>query len=463
MAPKIAPILRTFTFRLASIYVALFSLSVILLFAYVYTSSERFVEYRISEEVKSQYYLLLAEYRFSGADGVKDRIASLIASDDDRSEIYMMVDRNFTRLAGNLNEWPKGMPVEGVFEVTGRWVRFQIEGARNSPDSIDVKAIMIPLSKYRFLLVGKTLAGKYRTEQAIIQTFTASLGITLLMAFFGALIMTRSVMRRINIINRSALDIMRGNLSARVPYNVGGDEFDDLSLNLNRMLDKIEALMESIGQFANNIAHDLRSPLTRIVSRLDAGLRTLKTSDPARKILEKNIADMQELIGTFNSILNISELEADTGHRDFINCDLSVIIGQLVEFYEPYASERHIHLTNELQGPLIIQGERHLLTQAFANLLDNAIKFSRKGGSVTVGSSINEEQSEITITDSGPGIPDAFHDKVFEKFFRMEQSRNTGGNGLGLSLVAAVARIHHITIRLENTQGGLRVRLILPV
>lgn len=453
------PLLHTFTFRLASIYVVLFSLSVILLFAFIYTFAARYVANQTTDAVKGQYYELLSEYRIGGADAVKARIQSLIQSDDDGSEVYMLVDRGFTRLAGNLNEWPKNAPAESMFETNGRWIRFEIEATRNAARGIAVKAIMIPLSKWRFLLVGKTTQSQRKIEQTILQTFGASLVVTLAMAFLGALVMTRSVMRRINVINRSALAIMQGDLAARVPYTKGGDEFDELSTNLNRMLDTIESLMQSIAQFAGNIAHDLRSPLSRIVSRLEEGLRSIASNNPARPLLEKNIADMQELIGTFNSILRISELESQASARSFDSCDLTALLTELIEFYEPYASDKDIRIVSALEKSMIISGERNLLTQAFANLLDNAIKFTPRGGMVTLSSAKSDDFCEIHIADSGPGIPPEYRGKVFEKFFRLESSRHTKGNGLGLSLVAAVARIHGAELTLEDNRPGLKVRV----
>ena len=292
-----------------------------------------------------------------------------------------------------------------------------------------------------------------------MQTFWGSLLVTIVMALFGAVVMTGSVMQRLGVINRSAGSIMHGELDTRIPFTKGGDEFDELSSNLNQMLDKIEMLLQSLSQFANNIAHDLRSPLNRIINRLDAGLRNIADENPARVLLEKNIHDMQGLVATFNSILKISELEANTNFREFALCDLTKIIANLVEFYEPYAAEKDIALINHVDMALPLQGEKNLLSQAFANLLDNAIKFTPKGGRITLSCKQGDDYTDILIADSGPGIPEEYREKVFEKFFRMEKSRNTKGNGLGLSLVEAVARIHDATITLEDNNPGLRVRL----
>lgn len=463
MNSRLARTFKTFTFRLALVYVILFSLSVILLFGFIYTFAKSYTENRVDESVRMQYSYLLNAYRDTGSNGVEGRIQQLIAEDDEGKEIYLLVNKEFEKIGGNLNKWPLNAHVESRFDDKGNeWVTFHIESVRSPMEKIEVKALAIRLSKWRYLLVGRSTQELARVEQIITQTFLASLAVTLVMAFIGALVMTRSVMKRLSVINRSANTIMHGNLSTRIPYTKGGDEFDELSSNLNHMLDKIEILLQSISLFANNIAHDLRSPLSRIITRLDAGLRKIEPGNSARELLEKNIADMEGLVATFNAILKISELEASTDLQHFSEVDLKDVLSDLIEFYEALASEKNITLSADLYQPARVRGERHLLTQAFANLLDNAIKFTPEGGIITVSITRTPEHIDVAIADSGPGIPEIYHDKVFEKFFRIEESRHTKGNGLGLSLVAAVARIHHAKILLESNEPGLKAILRLP-
>lgn len=459
MESRASRIIKTFTFRLASVYIGLFSVSVVILFAFIYTFAMRYVQSQVSDAVRVQYGYLTNEYQQNGSSGVEIRINELINADDNGTEIYLLINNKNEKLAGNLNEWPANAILESTFDKNSKWISFRIEGTRQEQPRIQVKAITIPLSKWRSLLVGKTLQNTEKIEQIIIQTFWASLLVTLFMAFIGALVITRSVMNRINIINRSAYNIMHGELSTRIPFTKGGDEFDDLSSNLNNMLDKIENLLKSLGQFANNIAHDLRSPLNRIINRLDAGLRNIDEGNPARNLLEKNITDMHELIGTFNSILKISELEANTEFRDFKPCNLQEIIENMVEFYEPYAAEKDIVIVNNVRDNVTIIGEKNLLTQAFTNILDNAIKFTPKGGKIDIYCEQKEAIIDVIIADNGVGIPHDYMDKVFEKFFRLEQSRHTKGNGLGLSLVDAIAGIHNAEVILSDNSPGLRVCL----
>ena len=464
MFSRLSRTIRTFTFRLAMVYVGLFSLSVILLFTFIYTFAANYLQAQVTDALRTRYSFLLNEYRENGSVGLEARIKELIAQDDEGNEIYLIANKDYEKLSGNLNTWPLQAREEGNFEKDGRWVRFHIEGTRSTPEGLEVKAILIPLSKWRWLLIGESLQSSEKIEQIIIQTFWASLLLTLAMAFAGAIIMTRSVMGRINIINRSVANIMRGHLSARIPYAKGGDEFDELSLNLNQMLDRIERLLLSLSQFANNIAHDLRSPLNRIINRLDAGLRSIESKNPAHKLLAKNIEDMEGLIATFNAILKISELEARPESVSFEPCDLSAILGNLCELYVPYAEEKRIEFAADVEpGVPLVVGEKHLLSQAFANVIDNAIKFTPEGGRITLSCRTREGAVEVAIGDSGPGIPTEYREKVFEKFFRLEQSRNTKGNGLGLSLVAAIARIHRADILLENNAPGLRLTLRFPL
>ncbi|MEZ5692188.1 MAG: HAMP domain-containing sensor histidine kinase [Rickettsiales bacterium] len=456
MRLRYSNIAKTFTFRLALVYVGMFSLSIIILFGFIYSYAMRYVREQISDSVRTQYTYLAREYSKSGSKGLEARIKELVEEDNNGSEIYILVNRDNKKLGGNLDRWPDEAIVEKPFDK-GNWVSFYIESAPYKQKNIKVKAVTVPLSKWRKILVGKTLQDTEKIEYIIAQTFWASLLVTMIMAFIGAMVITRSVMRRINVINRSTYTIMHGALSTRIPFTKGGDEFDGLSYNLNNMLDRIEGLLKSLSEFANNIAHDLRSPLNRIIGRLENGLRKIDEGNPARELLEKNIYDIQELIATFNAILKISELEANREFHDFKSCNLQVVIGNMVEFYEPYALDKNIEIINKIDSEIIINGERKLLEQAFANLIDNAIKFTPEGGMIEIYYERKDSYVDIIIADNGIGIPKDSRDKVFEKFFRLEQSRNTRGNGLGLSMVATVASIHNIEIIFSDNNPGLKV------
>jgi signal transduction histidine kinase len=460
---RVRTLLQSFTFRLALVYVGLFSLSVILLFLFIFSFATRYVEQQTIDSIENRFARIQEEYRNNGSEGVERLITNLVKSDEEGSEIYILLNKENERIAGNLEAWPKYGVTEAKYKNDGEWIHFSIEGTRNYPEPIGVKALTYSLSKWRHVLVGQSLLAQQKMKQIILQTLLASLLVTVAMAFIGALVITRSVGKRVHVINKSAYSIMHGNLSARIPRTYVNDAFDTLSANLNDMLDKIETLLKSLSDFSHNIAHDLRTPLGRIVARTEAGLRGLKEGSAARRLLEKNVDEMEGLIATFNSILKISELEANADIQSFAPCNVSELMEHLVEFYEPLASEKNLTLKASIAADISLNAEPNLLSQALANLIDNAIKFSPTHGTVEVGATQELNRVLLWVADSGAGIPESYRDKVFEKFFRMEESRSAAGNGLGLSLVAAVARIHRAQIVLSDNAPGLRAEIIFAL
>nr|MDJ0983691.1 HAMP domain-containing sensor histidine kinase [Kiloniellales bacterium] len=229
------------------------------------------------------------------------------------------------------------------------------------------------------------------------------------------------------------------------------------------MLDRIEDLITGIKQVSNNIAHDLRSPLARLRSRLEVTLMEPPDADSYRVALEKTISEADHLLQTFNALLSIAQAEAGAPRRNFADVDLSAGARDAAELYEPLAEEKDLHLAVEVAEGIRLQGDQHLLFQALVNLLDNAIKFSPAGGSIELSLRREGARAALTVADRGPGIPESLRERALERFFRLEESRSTPGSGLGLSLVAAVARLHDGRIVLEDNQPGLRAVLDLPL
>ncbi len=270
--------------------------------------------------------------------------------------------------------------------------------------------------------------------------------------------MARSMMRRIETINATSRDIMSGDLSRRIPTRGSGDELDRLAGSLNAMLDRIQSLMEGVRQVSDNIAHDLRTPLARLRNRLETA--ALPETDPpaSRAALESALAEADALLGTFNALLRIARIEARERRAAFADVDLGELIGDVGELYEPLAEQKRQTLLTDSSAAVIV-GDRDLLFQALANLLDNAIKYTPAGGNIRVGLSTAGAGVELTVADDGPGIPEAFRERVLRRFFRLDPSRPSGGSGLGLSLVAAVADLHGATLRLDDMRPGLKVTL----
>ena len=270
------------------------------------------------------------------------------------------------------------------------------------------------------------------------------------------------MLRRIDAINQTSREIMAGALDRRIPTRGTDDEFDRLAANLNEMLDRIAQLVASVREVSDNIAHDLRSPLARLRSRLELTLADRGDEEAYRRAIARTIEEADALLKTFNSLLRIARLEAGVETGQVETFDLDGLVGDVAELYAPLADERSVELDVTPERAGRIRGDRDLLFQALANLLDNAIKFSPGGKTVTIAARALDDRVTVTVSDCGPGIPEALKNRVAERFFRVETSRNAPGAGLGLSLVAAVVERHEGSLDLDDNRPGLRVVLGLP-
>jgi signal transduction histidine kinase len=286
-------------------------------------------------------------------------------------------------------------------------------------------------------------------------------GIALLLALLVGVLMSTSVLRRVESINSTTRQIMSGDLSRRVESRGSGDEFDQLADNLNRMLEEIERLMEGIRHVADNIAHDLRTPLTRLRNALEEAERE---SDPetARQLVQTAIAGADQLLETFRALLRIARLEAGGYEVEHKPIRLNELVDDALDLYQAVAEEKNIELVSRSQGLATVDGDRDLLFQLLANLIDNAVKYTPEGGRVVVGLEVEGDSVALSVADSGPGIPEAMRSRVLERFFRMDSARNEPGNGLGLSLVSVVARQHRADLALTDNAPGLKVTLRVP-
>jgi signal transduction histidine kinase len=277
----------------------------------------------------------------------------------------------------------------------------------------------------------------------------------------GGAAMSRNLLRRVEQVNRTSERVMAGNLSDRVPLDGTSDEFDQLAANLNRMLDQIERLMTAMREVTDNVAHDLKTPLSRMRARLELAL--LEPADAAGKTeaIRTAIDDADRLLATFNALLSIAELESGARRERSEPLDLAEIARSAAELYEPVAEEKGFAVTVATESNVTIRGVRELLSQALANLLDNSLKYAG-GGEIHIRVSRRDGRAGLEVADRGQGIPEADRETVFDRFVRLEPSRSAPGNGLGLSLVRAIVRRHHGTIELADNRPGLRVRLEFP-
>lgn len=306
-------------------------------------------------------------------------------------------------------------------------------------------------------------AGDHSGFTAMIELAMMAVAVLLVvLAGLAAVLVTRRTVGRIEEINATSRAIMLSGLDRRIPLRGSHDEWDRVAENLNQMLDRIETLMGEVKQVSDNVAHDLRTPLTRVRGRLEKAYHASRNGEADAVLIGDTIADLDSVLGMFASITRISEIETRARRSAFRTLDLAEIAGEVVELYDAAAEQVATRLSLGGDRELAITGDRDLLFDAIANLVDNAIKHGRAGGQVTVTCRSAGGGAVIAVADDGPGIPADQCDHVFKRFYRLEQSRYTPGNGLGLSLVAAVAGLHGAEIALHDNAPGLTVRLSFP-
>jgi signal transduction histidine kinase len=288
--------------------------------------------------------------------------------------------------------------------------------------------------------------------------------VALAIGLAGGAVMSRNMLRRVEQVNRTAEGVMAGNLSDRVPRRGTNDEFDQLAANLNGMLDQIERLMAGMREVSDNVAHDLKTPLARLRARLELALLGAGDQAGQTEAIRASIDEADRLLATFNALLSIAEAEAGARRDGTERLDLAQLARAAAELYEPVADEKGFSLRLDTEPGAVIQGDRHLLSQAIANLLDNGLKYGGSGdrGEIEVTVRRTERGVLLEVGDHGPGIPESDRDAVFDRFVRLEPSRSTPGNGLGLSLVRAVARRHDGIVSIRDNRPGLKVLLEFP-
>ena len=400
---------------------------------------------------------LAEQYRERGLNGLVTTITERLERDPDSSSVYLFASPNFTPLAGNLSAWPDVSP------TTDGWLNFQFRDPRADGRIFHARARPFVLQGGLHLLVGRDTRELKETQQLIIRALLWGLAITLALALLGGIIMSHGMLRRIELINQTSRNIMAGDLSQRIPTHGTNDEFDQLAGNLNTMLDEIERLMDGIRHVSDNIAHDLRTPLTRLRNRLEQLHIELDEQNPNREQVERSIVDADQLLSTFAALLRIARIESGAHKTDYKPVDLAKLVRDAAELYEAVAEEKQLVFSVQVQDSIAIDGDRDLLFQALTNLLDNAIKYTLKDGKVSLSLIQTKNAIDIIVADTGPGIPIEERDKVGQRFYRLEQSRSTPGSGLGLSLVNAVAHLHHASILLEDNAPGLKAILRFKV
>jgi signal transduction histidine kinase len=460
---------RTTTFKLTLVYLTVFALFAAFLLGYFALNTRRLITEQITDTVNSEITGLSEQYRLGG-------IRRLVIVVDARarrpgSSLYLVTTFTGEALAGNVTALQPGiLDTPGWTET----VYHRIDEAESSehPEHPDhhalVRVFQLP-GGFR-LLVGRDLDERERLYNIVLSAGRWSVAIVLVLGLAGGLFVTRRVLRRVDAMTETTRTIMAGDLGGRLPVAGTGDELDRLAENLNAMLERIEALMYGLKEVSDNIAHDLKTPLTRLRNRTEEALRSAKSEGEYRAALEGTIEDSEGLIRTFNALLMIARAESGQARDDMSEFDAAEIAHDIGELYEPLAEEKGIALKVEADAPAKVKGNRELVSQALANLVDNAIKYTEPCAPAVNGftpqivvRALNEgDRILLTVADSGPGIPEADRGRVVERFVRLEQSRSKPGSGLGLSLVAAVARLHGGELTLTDNEPGLKSVIALP-
>ena len=454
------------TFRLGLRFMALFSISFLILGAFVYWQTLSYME----QELRTAIDLELGESREAYFDrGPKAFIEEIAAATArDPSGIYILLDDQCQPVAGSHTRLDEDVFLADLCQQaleTDGWLRFELDLERGFRAEIpewddDVYARLVSLSGKHRLIFGRMGGNIDSARQVMESALTWGLVVMAGLAIFGSLLMAGSVANRLEQVNKLTQDIRHGDLSRRMPENRGRDEFDRLSGNLNDMLDQIQSLMDGVKSVSDSIAHDLRTPLTRLRGRLEQ-LRSASATELDSGI-DQTIEEADKMMVTFNALLRIAQIEAGSRRADFEAVELDTLVTDILDLYEPLAAAKNIELTVKGTESIQTRGDRDLLFQAISNLVDNAIKYTPGGGVIELALQAGRAGPRLMVSDSGRGIPEADRDRVFERFYRLESHRDSAGNGLGLSLVAAVAKLHETRVVLEDNEPGLRVVWDLP-
>ena len=455
-------LLRTTAFQLTLVYLVIFIVFAASLLGYFALNTRRLITEQITTTVDTEISGLREQYNQGGIRRLV--IVVDLRSRRPGSSLYLVTTATGEGLAGNVGSLEPGvLDHPGWLETSYR----RLEAPEGNDHRALVQVVQLP-GGFR-LLVGRDLEERERLFGIIANAGQWSLALVIVLGLAGGFFVSRRVLNRIEAMTETAQTIMAGDLAGRLPVAGTGDELDRLAEHLNAMLERIEALMRGLKEVSDNIAHDLKTPLTRLRNRCEQALRGAAGVDDYRAALESTIAESDDLIRTFDALLMIARAEAGQARDNMTEFDAAEIARDVGELYEPLADEKGIALTVDAPAAAPVRGNRELVSQALANLIDNAIKYAGPNGQlngapaeIVVKAGNDGERIALSVADRGPGIAEADRGRVVERFVRLEQSRSEPGSGLGLSLAAAVARLHGGELKLEDNHPGLRSTIALP-
>ncbi len=447
---------RSSAFRITLVYVLLFSLSVGIILGFVYWSTIAYQNNQTEDNINAEILELSQVYERSGYPGLVTLLSQRVEQQSPGdSTVYLLTDSQFRPLVTNISGWPRL-----AFDREGGWMDFKL-GAIEEEGATEVTARARALvfdNRYN-LLVGRGMRDLANLQALVGRALVWGLVLTVALGLIGGFMMRQTLRSRLGAINQTSRRIMQGDLRRRIATRGTGDEFDELANNLNGMLDQIENGMEGVRRVSDNIAHDLKTPLARLKNKVEELKFKVAGRADEEIALDRILQEADGLLATFNALLRIARIEYSEQRKAFARVDINSILTDLIELYEPLAEEREQTFVAELGAAIEFDADRDMLFQAFANLIDNAIKYTPQGGQITLVSGQKGTDWFVEVADDGPGIAEAEYEKVVQRFYRIDPSRTTPGSGLGLALVFAVLKLHKLNLNFADNQPGLLVRI----
>ncbi|MGJ0508228.1 MAG: sensor histidine kinase [Methylocystis sp.] len=447
----LAKTLRSSTYKLALVAIGVFGVLVVALFAYVRWSTAGYVREITDRAIAMDLTALEQAQAEGGRPALIAGIERQSADPRFHDAVYLLADPSYERLSGNLDRWlAPARSASGSVEIP------------TSPAAPPLRLEFTTLASGDHLLVGRKVAGL----DAFVSEIDRALGLAIILIFALAVVASVSVtwrtVGRIEAINATSRIIMQSGLDKRIPLRGSHDEWDELAASLNSMLERIQLLMAEVKQATDNVAHDLRTPLARMRGRLEKARGEKRDRERDQILIDRMLADLEDVLRMFASLVRISQIESSDLAKSFRQVDLSQIADDVVDLFDAAAEEKNIHLLRKGEKSVTVRGDRDLLFDALANVVDNALKYGREGGVVTVEARQTTNGGMICISDDGPGVVESERQRIFKRFYRLEMARGSHGNGLGLSLVSAVARLHGAVISLSDNSPGLRFQFAFP-
>jgi signal transduction histidine kinase len=424
-------------------------------FTLTYIAATRIIEQETAEVVAAELRGIV-----DSSDGGRN-LPELIATIRERAvgeseAVYLLADVDGAKIVGNLSDWPFNVRTDG------QWTSVRGVRAPNGQE-IEIGAVAFVAPFGTRLLVGRDMRAERNFQAALIESGAVALLAAVLLAGASGFILNRLVMRRIGDIDATARAIVAGDLSTRIPVRSGGDEYGHLALTLNAMLERIEALVTELRTVTDSLAHDLRTPLTRLKTQIQRGNDADLPDAARREALGQAADEADRILSSFSAMIDIARAETGAARDQFTEVDLGAVVRDVFELHQPLAEEMGVTLLFTEEGaPVKVRGHAQFLAQLVSNLVDNALKHGASGLEVSMAARRDGAAAEVEVADRGPGIPEAQRAGALKRFGRLDAARTTPGSGLGLSLAATLARMHGGELLLEDNAPGLRVRVLMP-